>query len=286
MDVGGRARGRAAARVRGCDRRAGRRVRDPRGASSPVRVDTRADRRSYYAYSRSVWAEIQGDLEAAVQWSREALRFDPSSRVVRNHLASVLLKKGDFRAAIHEGEEILAQSPNDVQAHLLLAAAYQGLRNVRGGRAPLQRGHPAGPETARGLSFFSGICTRRHGTSPRPCRSSSRSYGSIHEATWRITAWAGSIWKRRSRRRPGRLPIRRRDQPGLRPGLGGLAGSLEVQGRNDEAVQVYQRALANDPRTGNSANAWLSSTCAAATWIPPWPPTRSSGAPIRRTSRF
>ena len=29
---------------------------DPRGASAPVRVDARADRRAYYAYSRSVWA--------------------------------------------------------------------------------------------------------------------------------------------------------------------------------------------------------------------------------------
>jgi len=82
---------------------------DPRGASSPVRVDTRADRRAYYAYSRSVWAEIQGDLEAAVQWSREALRFDPTSRVVRNHLASVLLKKGDFERVPLDLNEIVGR---------------------------------------------------------------------------------------------------------------------------------------------------------------------------------
>jgi tetratricopeptide (TPR) repeat protein len=36
--------------------------------------------------------------------------------------------------------------------------------------------------------------------------------------------------------------------PDFDPAWVGLAGSLEVQGRYDEAVQVYQRALANDPQ--------------------------------------
>ncbi|MBP2673097.1 MAG: hypothetical protein H6Q85_3163, partial [candidate division NC10 bacterium] len=135
----------------------GRVSADPRGASAPVRGDTRADRRAYYAYTRSVWAEIQGDLEAAVQWGREALRFDPSSRMVRNHLASVLLKKGDFRAAIHEGEEILAQSPNDVQAHLLLAAAFQGLRNVKGAERHYKEVIRLDPKRAEAYLFLGNL---------------------------------------------------------------------------------------------------------------------------------
>ena len=76
---------------------------EPRGIAAPVRADTRADRRAYYAYTRSVWAEIQGDLDAAVQWGREAVRFDSSSRVVRNHLASVLLKKA---AKVEQGSGV------------------------------------------------------------------------------------------------------------------------------------------------------------------------------------
>ena len=84
------------------------------------RTNARTDWRAYYAYSRSIWAEIQGDLDAAMMWSREGLRFDPTSLALRSNLTSTLLKKGDFRGAIQEGEEALAQAPDDVNAHLLL----------------------------------------------------------------------------------------------------------------------------------------------------------------------
>src|SRR3990172_1544580 len=97
-------------------------------APSVVRNDPRVDQRAYYAYSMSVWAELQGDPDAAVRWGQQALKADPTSVNLRIHLASLYLKKGDFHAALQEGEEVLNLAPNHVQAHLVMAAAYQGLR--------------------------------------------------------------------------------------------------------------------------------------------------------------
>ncbi len=72
--------------------------------ASQVRTDPRVDQGAYYAYSRSVWAELQGNLEEAVRWEREALRYDPTSLHLQTNLAWLLLKAGDFRGAIQGGK--------------------------------------------------------------------------------------------------------------------------------------------------------------------------------------
>ena len=127
---------------------------------SPTRrVSERTDWRAYYAYSRGVWAEIQGDLDAAVMWSREALRYDPTSLTLRLNVTSALLKKGDFRGAIREGDEILAQDSDNVQAHLLLAASYQGLRNVRGAEKHYREVIRLDPKRSEAYLFLGNLYT-------------------------------------------------------------------------------------------------------------------------------
>jgi len=175
----------------------------------------------------------------------EALRYDTDSRVLRNHLASLLLKKGDFREPCAKGSDARAD-PDDVQAHLLLAAAYQGLRNVRGPN-DITRRSLASTQAARGLPVSRNLYVE------------SRNFA---EAIGPSRPWSREPAKSSGALQPG--PDLSRDQgaekaraafqsaiernPDFDPAWVGLAGSLEVQGRYDEAVQVYERALANDPR--------------------------------------
>src|SRR5574337_789178 len=125
--------------------------------ASPMRTDARVDQRAYYAYSRSVWAELQGNLEEAIRWEREALRYDPGSLNLRTHLAWLLLRKGDFRGAIQEGEEVLSLTPDNVQAHLLMAAGYQGLRNAQGAEKHYREVIRLDPRRAEAYMFLGNL---------------------------------------------------------------------------------------------------------------------------------
>ena len=67
-------------------------------------------------------------LEDSGEWIRAALKLEPRSRDVRFELARLLLKKGDARGAIGEGEAALRLSGAEVtdrQIHYLLVRAYR-----------------------------------------------------------------------------------------------------------------------------------------------------------------
>jgi len=67
-------------------------------------------------------------LDDSGEWIRAALKLEPRSREVRFELARLLLKKGDARGAIAEGEAALRLSGAEVtdrQIHYLLVRAYR-----------------------------------------------------------------------------------------------------------------------------------------------------------------
>jgi tetratricopeptide (TPR) repeat protein len=67
-------------------------------------------------------------LDESGKWIHAALKLEPESRDVRFELARLLLKKGDARGAIAEGEAALRLSGAEVadrQVHYLLVRAYR-----------------------------------------------------------------------------------------------------------------------------------------------------------------
>ena len=98
-----------------------------RAAADPRRA--RINQEAYYRFTRSMLAERGGDLEGAIRWLRDALRYDPSALTLRTELAVLYLKKNDFAGTIRAAEDVLALSPDHGPTLLLLAAAYQGLGN-------------------------------------------------------------------------------------------------------------------------------------------------------------
>ena len=67
-------------------------------------------------------------LDDSGKWIHAALKLEPESRDVRFELARLLLKKGDARGAIAEGEAALRLSGAEVsdrQVHYLLVRAYR-----------------------------------------------------------------------------------------------------------------------------------------------------------------
>jgi len=56
----------------------------------------------------SAWR--RGDLEGAIRWLRDALRYDPNALTLRTELVALYVKKDDFAGAVRAAEDVLALS--------------------------------------------------------------------------------------------------------------------------------------------------------------------------------
>jgi len=215
---------------------------------SAVRNDPRVDQRAYYAYSMSVWAELQGDPDAAVRWGQQALKADPTSVNLRIHLASLYLKKGDFHAALLEGEEVLNLAPNHVQAHLVMAAAYQGLRNVRGAEKHYREVIRLEPRRSEAYLFLGNLYleARNLPEAIQVFEALAKADPNGHLARYSLGRIYLELKEPEKARQHFQAAIERNDD--FDPAWVGLAATFEVQGRYEEAARVYERALADDPQ--------------------------------------
>ena len=98
------------------------------GATTTAKPDRSA---AYYHYGL---AHLYEDMAAsagrsdyanqAVEEYKLALAADPDSRLLQNGLADLYFKLGRIREAVSAAQEQVARSPNDLEAHTLLAKIY------------------------------------------------------------------------------------------------------------------------------------------------------------------
>ena len=102
--------------------------------------------------NRSVEALVQGRLDDAYAWAREAVRADPSFRAAQNTLGVVYLRRGAHAQAGAVFEHVLAADPKDTRALANLAEVAS--RAGRADEAARLRARLAQLEPEPPLHFF------------------------------------------------------------------------------------------------------------------------------------
>jgi Tfp pilus assembly protein PilF len=74
----------------------------------------------------------QDNLERAIDLLNQALRLKPEAAPVAAHLASLYAKQGNFDAAAHEWEKVIAKDPNYPNGYRELAVCYNQLGRYAG----------------------------------------------------------------------------------------------------------------------------------------------------------
>ena len=102
--------------------------------------------------NRSVEALVQGRLDDAYAWAREAIRADPSFLAAQNTLGVVYLRRGALAQADAVFEHVLAADPKDTRA--LANLAEVATREGRNDRAAQLRARLARLEPEPPLHFY------------------------------------------------------------------------------------------------------------------------------------
>jgi len=205
---------------------------------------------------------IPGGRERRPQWRREALKHDPKSGVLRQSLAGPAMKRGDFRGALAEAEEIHgAADPASVPATPAGCRAYQGLRNVRGAEKHYREVIRLEPTRPDAYLFLGNLYVETTQLPPRPLQT--------FEAL--VAVAPGSHLARYSL---GRVCLEMKEPERARghfeapssscwlyPAWWASATYERSRAATRTPPRVYERALAQEPDDRNSWSDWPRCSC-------------------------
>ena len=99
----------------------------------------------------------QGRLDEGIAELRRAAQLAPVSEMTSVNLASALMSKGEYSAALEQAEIAAELNPNSVSTQLLLANVYRCLARKADAEAALARAEQAAGDNPHGLSALAGI---------------------------------------------------------------------------------------------------------------------------------
>jgi tetratricopeptide (TPR) repeat protein len=114
--------------------------------SSPAQTGTNTapDNKAgaYYHFTMGrLYAELgqaegnKDDVTKAIQHYQEALKLDPTAHLIFDELTDLYMQTGRLRDAVAQGEDLLKQNPDNLDARRMLGRIYWGLAaNARDGR--------------------------------------------------------------------------------------------------------------------------------------------------------
>jgi tetratricopeptide (TPR) repeat protein len=183
----------------------------------------------------------------AVTCFRQAIEIDPAHVDARVDLASALLALGNAPAAEQAVREALARDPRNVAALVNLGAAQQGNGEFAAAADSYRAALAVDADCVPALGDLASVCLR---------------LGAVDEATQyieralRLAPENAELHLRKAgllleRKLPAQAAQSYRQAQRLAPGsvaaLNGLGFVLDTQGRADEALDCYEKALAIDP---------------------------------------
>ncbi|MCS6838855.1 MAG: tetratricopeptide repeat protein [Bdellovibrionaceae bacterium] len=117
-----------------------------KGHSSPTgETEAWAQEKADIAFTRGEAYSQEGRHRLAIQYFREALNWDPSSRHIRLRLAKEFLKIQHFDDTLQLIEEVLSQDPSNVSAHFLKGITFMQLQKTQEAISSFQKVHELDP---------------------------------------------------------------------------------------------------------------------------------------------
>ena len=100
--------------------------------AEPSRPDTAADAPSpenaFYFYSESHLSHKKGDIDAAIDYLRRAIKLDPASVFLKKELIQLYWQNKDDRMANSLVDELISACPDDLESLILYARIKHSLK--------------------------------------------------------------------------------------------------------------------------------------------------------------